>query len=346
MIDLSPLVDELSKKHGKRLKLANFLKDIKDKVSTTKNIQEPFLTKEVKNKKLEKVAAVDGGLVSRSLYGLDFCLIRAAGVTFDYSKKKANVEYFPQEFPTPQLKVNTSGEGFEIYSGIERMKSEVDLSAEIIDRFSPSVHLLHGSLVPNSSYKSKRFSKEYQELLDSLMRLYKASVKNKCMLVGVVEDSQGTRISEIVSKDILSGIDDPKVSELIKVLKETRDSGLLYHVLERGERSFAFRYSKAPKEHLILKDFGDYGMNLRVFYLKSAKLDKPLRVEFLGPLEFADIISSSILPLCSSDVYGMPVPIIEADQRAKLLEKDADLVYQDLLDEFPEVKLRRNYRPF
>jgi len=349
MFDLSPLIDKLLEKDKKINQLSDFLKTVKSDVTRTVEILEPFLAKPVKEvQSSDRIAAVDGGLVSRSLYGFDFCLIRSAGVLFDYTSKrrKPKVEYYPNEFPVPELRINSLGEGFEIFSGIERMKREMELSIEIIDQLKPSILLLHGSIVPNSSYKSKRFNKEYNELSESIKLLFKTSIKNKCVLLGVVEDSQGKRFSEIVASDILSKIDNQKIPELIKILLDTKDSGLLYKVLEKGERSFVFRYSKAPLEHLVLKDLGEISMKLMVFYLKTANLDKPLRIEYLGPLEFADPIAEMLLPLTKSDTYAIPIPIIEADQRAKLLEKDAELVYQDILDKFPEERLRRDKRPF
>jgi len=49
-----------------------------------------------------KIAGIDGGVVKKSLHGVDLRLSRAVGVVFSYSKNKLEkVEYHPSPFPTP-----------------------------------------------------------------------------------------------------------------------------------------------------------------------------------------------------------------------------------------------------
>ncbi len=171
------------------------------------------------------------------------------------------------------------------------------------------------------------------------------------MLAGVVEDSRGTKFCGIVNEKILSKVSHASVPELKGILEKTRDTNLLYWILQEGERTDVFPYSDRAKEHPVMKDFQEFGDKIFSFYMKTAKFDRPIRIDFLGEKEQAEKFASVIFSISSHHSgYGLPSVLIEADQVAKLAEDDIDNIYEQILTQtgsLPSIfKLRRDMRPF
>jgi NurA-like 5'-3' nuclease len=89
------------------------------------------------------------------------------------------------------------------------------------------------------------------------------------------------------------------------------------------------------------------------FCIKTVEFDRPLRVDFLGfgnELDIVDKISCILMQTSGHSGYGLPSVLIEADQRARLSEKDLDMFYSDLVNRIGNVstlfKMRREVRPF
>jgi hypothetical protein len=280
-------------------------------------------------------------------------LVRAVGVICEYNKKLEKVSYYPDPFAPPKLFIISdpfSEEEFQINSSLLRQKEEIALAIKCIEKFSPDILLLDGSVLPHSSdrpSKSSPLYNEYSETLERFKKLY--SLSKICTIAGCVEDSRGRKFCEIVSERILSKVDSPKVEELKRILAGTRDTNLLYWVLDVGERTCVFRYG----ETLVTKDLGENGKNIYSFYIKTAKFDRPIRVDFYvenNVIATANKIASIVLALCCHDSYGFPAPLIEADLCAKLKENDVDAIHAELIDRVgitPSLlKLRREMRPF
>ncbi|MEM7819142.1 MAG: hypothetical protein QW403_03320, partial [Candidatus Aenigmatarchaeota archaeon] len=145
----------------------------------------------------------------------------------------------------------------------------------------------------------------------------------------------------------------PELIEFKPLLENSKDSNLLTYALKLNERTCVFNYSPEPEKHPILKEFGEFSNSIFSFYLKTAEFDRPIRVDFLGEkdcVKTANFISSVLLALSGHANYGMPSVLIEADQRAKLTEKDLELFYYDLLTKVGNLaslfSLRREQRPF
>jgi NurA-like 5'-3' nuclease len=89
------------------------------------------------------------------------------------------------------------------------------------------------------------------------------------------------------------------------------------------------------------------------FYIKTVDFDRPIRVDFINfgePMETTNKLSSILMKTCGHSGYGLPAVLIEADQRAKLSEKDIDMFYCDLIRKTGNIsslfKMRRELRPF
>ncbi len=344
------IAEKILDEENKRRKFANFLREI--------NSEEKLLTK-VTPEKLEdiRIVGVDGGIVKKSLHGFESILARAAGVCFCYKEGKVDkVEYFPSRFPTPMPFI------FDILSELEffhsnsiiRQAIEIETAIKCIKKLKPDLLLLHGSIIPHYSDKPKKDSKvyeDYKNLIKIYEKLFEESIKRKVMLASVIEDSRATRFCEIIKKEILPKINHKKVSEIEKLLNKTGDTNILFWVLEQGERTKIFKYSEYPKEHPVLRDFDKFNMNLYAFYLKTAKWDRPIRVDFLRNKEIEDKLAGILLAISSHHSgYGMPTPIIEADNVAKLSEAEIENFFAQVSSftgNIPSLmKLRREERPF
>jgi NurA-like 5'-3' nuclease len=142
-------------------------------------------------------------------------------------------------------------------------------------------------------------------------------------------------------------------AELEKILEKTKDSNLLFYTLNKGERTCIFNFSMNSETHPILKEFEKMKNSFFSFYIKTVEFDRPLRVDFINfgnPIETANKLSGILMKTSGHAGYGMPAVLIEADQRAKLSEKDIDMFYSDLISRVGNVsslfKMRREMRPF
>lgn len=356
------LIDRISEIAGKicsiednRKKLGLFLRDVSEQVEFTGNVLEKKMIHKVKDIDVsgKVVVGVDGGLSKHSYHGIDLILTRAIAAVFRYDSK-LKVEYYPNAFVSPKLIIVSdpySDEEFIISSSLERHNEEVRIALEVAEKIKPDVILMDGSIVPHGSDKPSIKSlnrKHYENLSKNLVKLYSSGQ----MLAGCIEDSRGRGFCEIISKQVLSNIEDPYAKKLGNILEGTRDTNLLYYLLRRGERSFVFRYSRDAMQHPVLSDLGGWGDRIYSFYIKTAEFDRPVRVDFVSnnPLKDAEKIAEFVLATACHSSYGIPAPIIEADLRAKLSERDADEIHGQLIDKLgltPSLmKLRRDQRPF
>jgi hypothetical protein len=157
----------------------------------------------------------------------------------------------------------------------------------------------------------------------------------------------------------------PEVFEMMQgvdyrwLLKISRDCDLLDTFLEEGERSFAFRYSSelALNTNSTSDDISTWASSIWVTYLKTARDDLPIRIEFLSAedgdtaTDKLDKALSAILPLSSQHPeYGIPTPILEADARAKISANETRLIIDRLMAlsglTYMTLEKRRSRNPF
>jgi hypothetical protein len=157
----------------------------------------------------------------------------------------------------------------------------------------------------------------------------------------------------------------PEIFEMMQgidyrwLLKISRDCDLLDTFLEEGERSFVFRYSSELQLNTnnLSEDLSSWAPSIWVTYLKTARDDLPLRIEFLSAEDDTidtsklDAALSAILPLSSQHPeYGIPTPILEADARAKITANETRLIVDRLMAlsglTYMSLEKRRSRNPF
>ena len=299
-----------------------------------------------------KIAGVDGGIVKRSLHGFDLVMARATGVCFTYENGKVKkAEYHPERMPEPELFVLEALTELDwVHSAsIIRQKLEIRNAIETAEKFRPALLLLDGSLVPHYSDRPAKNSKvreSFDELISLYNRLFSFCSENDIMLAGVVEDSRGTRFCDLVGESLAN---DGQNEWARKAIANARDTSLLFWMLEDGERTFAFPYTDIDEkgEHPLAKEFGSFACRISTFYLKTAKFDRPVRVDFMGGESDADQFASNILAISSHHAgYGFPSVLIEADQAAKMEESAIESICDQISAASGVMRLRRDSRPF
>jgi len=329
-----------------RMKLADFLKTVSPQLK---------IVEEAKPGDLDgkKIAGVDGGLLKHSFHGLDIVLARAVGVCFSYTKGKVdNVLYHPSKSPpaTPFTMEALQDIDFIYFASVSRQQMEIKTATECIEKFKPDVLLLDGPIAPHYSSKPHETSPiypQYERLIKLYDTLYKTVEKEGVLLAGVVEDSRSDRFCSLVKKDILSKVNHVDVPKVISLLDKSRDTNMLFWVLDKNQKTLLFNYSDEIDKHPTLKDLNK---EIFSFYLKTAKYDRPVRVDILDKKREQEIASLLLSISGYHSSYGFPTVLIEADNVAKLSEQEIDNFYYSLLKytgNIPSMmKLRREQRPF
>jgi hypothetical protein len=311
-----------------------------------------------------KVAGVDGGVVHRTLNYFDIALIRAVGVLFLHQKDdKPQVRYFPEEQPFPDILTSIeplSQNEIDTLISIWRMQKEIRCGISLVEEDMPDIIMLDGSVLPFVDYKQVNQSEfllsQYRNLKTLYRRLYSLCEKNRIALCGIVKDSRSAILTNKLAALLPHLGKMPEFELLLKIdyrpiVKQLRDTDLLYQVLDVDERTFEFFLSNFNDDtDQDLKDF-----DIHCFYLKTAEYDAPLRVEF--PLLFsnqhdlAQKISALVIAVSRyNPEYGLPSVIIEADARARLQETDADILVDEISSKIGyssfSLQRRRSRLPF
>jgi len=203
---------------------------------------------------------------------------------------------------------------------------------------------MDGPLYPHPSTRVSKGSdlkKIYSKVVKLYNRLSEVCSERNTLLVGVVEDSRSKYFAYVLMNKIVPNLSE-KHKKLFSNIKIFRDTALLYNALSLGERTFTFKISG-------IQDL-NYKNNVFAIYIKTAKHDRPLRIEFLSnkPGEQVNEVSSMIMGLASFPSYGLPSVIIEADARAKLTSYYFEYISRMLFSKSLSpliLSLRREKRP-
>lgn len=348
MDDITSLVEDVVRFEEKKQR---FAENLRENPPQLENGRDAGFIHTVSRHELDQctVAGVDGGLKQRALHGLDLVLTRAVAAVFTYRNASLDgYEYVPASNPSPDTEVIRTPlerHDFRISASLKRMQTEASTLHTVLTREDTDLALLDGSIVPHYADKpgsDSRARQYYDTLINQYEDVFTAAEKNG--LAGVVEDSRGTHLCDLLQDTV----DDPN-----GILRQSRDTDLLTHVLEPGERTTILPYTETPEDHPTLSDLPGHGDNIYMFYLKTVARDRPIRIDFYAkedPVETGERVASLVYTLSQGNAqYGLPAPIIEADKRAALTEHDLKLVEGKLrsrLDLTGLQSLRRENRPF
>lgn len=304
-----------------------------------------------------KIAGIDSGFTGFSLYSIELVLVKAIGTVFSYENGKlVKSDYFPNSvgFPIPFIAPSFEKDESMCSQSLHRIREELNVARQSIEKFKPNYCLLNGSIVPQYADKPRKDSPNnsmYNEIVQSFEFLFQTAVDNECELIACVEDSRGTRLREILKETIL-GKFGLKVNDFFD---NCFDSVLLDGLMKKGERTMCFSYTNKPREHPIINDFSDRWQDkIMAFYLKASDLDKPIRIEFLcekkNVFEKANELASIVFSLSSMHrEYSYPSVLIEADLRAKLRQEEISTVFDSIIDKVGRKNhwlSKRHRRPF
>ncbi|MBM3282026.1 MAG: DNA double-strand break repair nuclease NurA [Candidatus Diapherotrites archaeon] len=300
-----------------------------------------------------KIAGVDSGFAGQSFYSLDLMLLRTTGVCFTYEDGKLNAtNYHPQTSSLPEPIINTQGlerEEFHKFVSLTRLQAEIRCATQLIEHEKPNACLMDGSLILHPMDKPSAEStlgKEYEKTIAAFVKLYHTAEKNACMLIGAIEDSRSTRLTELLNEQHMITMEKNEVLS---------DVSLLDKALHAGERSMVFPLAEKKEKHTILNDFPqEWANQLFACYIKPSPWDYPLRIEFLSTSEKAIEMANhaSKTAYAQSAVhkdYAFPSVLIEADLRAGLKPEEVELVSDKILSKLGRHTLRmkrRDRRPF
>lgn len=297
-----------------------------------------------KTKPTCSVAGVDGGLLTRSFHGIDIVVTRAVGVVFDYKDGKVmTTKVFPQKVPFIS-EVNSTNDGELItVASLHRMKYEVSRAIQIVEEASPDYIMMDGPLYPHPSTrmaKGSHLNKLYREVVSLYDKLVATCEARGTKLVGIVEDSRSRYFASVLFEKIVPNLQNH--SKEFSGVEGFRDTALLYDALKPGERTCTF------KIHSI-QDL-KYKTRVFAFYIRTAKYDRPLRVELLSEEPGKDVekLAPLVYGIASFPRYGLPSVLVEADMRAKLKKHYMHYVQRALFSKSNSplvMSLRRENRP-
>ncbi len=313
-----------------------------------------------------RIAGIDGGVVSRSYHAIDIILTKAVAVLFQITQDKPVVRYYPADVPPLNVLVNyipVSRTEIETSSSLERAIEEVKTAIGVLDYAKIDTLIMDGSIYPQYDIFATSTIAARGELLARFYeKLYEKARDRGTLLVGCVEDSRSTRFTQILGEILPSLIKKyPELFELLQVdyrgiIKQIKDTDLLYRVLESGERSAVYRLLSSNTKKSQSRISAQFRDTLFAFYLKSVEYDQPTRIEFLNPEHVeppktAYRVSSVLYSLSRHHAaYSIPSVLIEADARAKIGEYELELIYAQLLNRVGQssslLRLRRDRRPF
>jgi hypothetical protein len=316
-----------------------------------------------------RVCGVDGGLLKKTLRGIELVITRANATIFEYTpSNRVSAIYFPEKTTVPTIKVELapiSWREAEVNASLERLKAEIELAIRVQDHHSTELLLLDGSLRPHISDRPPNqsvFSAKYDKIKVLYEKLFMKTEETGTLLAGIIKDSRSQRFIRILGELLPHLITrNPDLKRLLEldyrsILKTSYDTDFFFRVLDVGERSPILRLNEFNNT-LQTESNADAQQKNRLvcFYLRTAKYDYPLCVEvFTGsydPIRIIEKISAILLPMSSdNEEFALPAVLIDADSQARLIERDLDFLFAQLANRigYPQslLKLRRERMPF
>ncbi len=377
---LSKLVEEIEHIEVTREGFGEVLRNIRNQIDLSRfpgiatNIIDKQLYTKIEPTSLSglRIAGIDGGLVRKRFRSMDLVLTRGVAVVFQFGAEEGpTVDFYPDAFPEPKISpllLTLSAIELEQLASLERIAAELKVALSILEEYRSDLVLLDGSLFYHPRDRPPAGSivyEKFQEILSLYKQLYHKARKKGTTLVGIIKDSKSTRVAAIMGEILPHIVRKPAIFEMMQgvdyrwLLKISRDCDLLDTFLEQGERSFVFRYSSELlyNANSMSDTSSNWASSIWVTYLKTARDDLPIRVEFLSAgddettTDRLNKALSAILPLSSQHPeYGIPAPILEADARAKITANETRLIIDRLMAlsglTYLTLEKRRSRNPF
>lgn len=310
------------------------------------------------------VGAVDGGLVTNSLAGMEILGLKAVGVYLHYGPHTiTKTSYFPnkhQDITLLPVYTNFSATDFELYSSLQRSILELKAGIQLLDEAPASLDYL----LMDGSYQLKRIVSPNTEInvlfgkyFAFLRKLVVKAQTHNTTLLFVVKDSKTSHFMSVISQlvpHIISAFPDLYAIDYRTMIQNIRDSTFMHYLLETHSRSFITNRAFSITDSEIT----DIPYS---FYLKIVKNDIPLRIDMLlkpntsydEVVRLANESSRAILAMSEFNPnYSLPAPIIEADARARINIEEFEMILEFIrsrtfnYQSIEGIKLRRSRSPF
>ncbi|MFW9935139.1 MAG: DNA double-strand break repair nuclease NurA [Candidatus Thorarchaeota archaeon] len=317
-----------------------------------------------------RVGGVDGGLLKKTLRGIELVITRACATIFEFTpSNRVSAIYFPEKSTPPTVKAELnpiSWREAEVSASLERLRAELELAIRVQDHHPVELLLLDGSLMPHISDRPSNqsvFSAKYERITALFDELYEKTRETGTLLAGVVKDSRSQRFIKIFGEILPhlikqhAGLKSLLQMDYRTILRTSYDTDFFFRTLDVGERSPIMRLNgeNFDDSHEVDAEAVLNNRKLVCIYLRTAQFDYPLRIEiFTGsfdPARIVEKVSSILLPMSSeNEGFALPTVLIDADSQARLIERDLDFLFTQLANRigYPQslLKLRRERMPF
>ena len=174
-------------------------------------------------------------------------------------EENPKVRYFPEARPFPDILTSIeplSQNEIETLISIWRMQKEIRCGLTLLEEDQPDIIMLDGSVLPvldNREFKQSEFlMQQYLNLKALYRKLYTNCQRNRTALCGVVKDSRSAILTSKLAAILphlsrLKGFEQLIEIDYRPIVRQLRDTDLLFQVLDTNERTFEF----------LLTDFND-----------------------------------------------------------------------------------------
>lgn len=311
------------------------------------------------------IGAVDGGLITSNLAGIDILGLKAIGVYLQYGNNKIlKTGYYPKKHQSVTLLPvykNFSRTDLDTFSSLQRSILELKAGITLLEESPANLDYL----LMDGSFQLRRVSTPTTEInvlfgkyFAYLRKLIARAKVQNTRVLWVVKDSITSYFVTILSQllpHIIKSFPNLYEIDYRSHLQELRDSNFMHYLLQPSTRSFIVNRSFNNAENL------EISYNPYSYYLKVVRNDLPLRVDVLTDKDqvpedvIANVMADSKVLLALSEFnqnFSLPAPIIEADARARINSEEFELILDYIrhktfnYNSIEIQKLRRSRSPF
>jgi hypothetical protein len=269
----------------------------------------------------EVTFGVDGGEGMREYQGVVLYVTRAAA--WSESDVLSSWDFgVLSRTRTPQMRV-----------AARRVKLESDVATRAVER-GGEVVMLDGPIVPHHDLKganedSPNRRDYWGRILDARRTMLEVCEEEDAVVMGIVEDCKAKHLLRDVRDELGEDLPLKALPNDPVALSRELDGG---PVLEVGERTHAFELP--DEDYPVVREFEETaGYSVFTFYVRTTRYSPPVRVEipeFVDPDEAAGIVLGTSIEYGG---YGIPLPLVMADEFAKVSRSLVDWIEEEVLTE-------------